>query len=146
MGIKIDKNLTWKQQIKHVGIKQNKASAMLYKSNMFWIEKLWGQSIVQFLNPIDVMLLFFGNKTLIQWKISSIAEKSSQNNPFSWQKYGTGPLFRAFNIRNYFDKNALGNCIFVSQSLKGLLLSVCSSLFKFAFESHSHDTRWENLA
>lgn len=65
---------------------------------------------------------------------------------FHGRNYGTGPLFRAFNIRNYFDKNALGNCIFVSQSLKGLLLSVCSSLFKSAFESHSHDTRWANLA
>ena len=57
----------------------------------------------------------------------------------------TGPLFRVSKILKYFDKTDLGNCIFISKYLKGLLPSIFNSWFKFSFESHSHDTRWPNL-
>ena len=40
---------------------------------------------------------------------------------------------------------ALENCIFISQSLKGLLLSIFNNWYKFSFESHPYDTRWSNL-
>ena len=56
-----------------------------------------------------------------------------------------GPLFKMSKILNSFDKTALENCIFISKSLKGLLPSIFNNLFKFSFETHSHDTRWSNL-
>ena len=57
----------------------------------------------------------------------------------------TGPLFKVSKIFKFFDKTALENCIFISESLKGLLPSIFNNWFKFSFESHSHDTRWSNL-
>ena len=57
----------------------------------------------------------------------------------------TGPVFKVSKVLKSFDKTALKNCIFISKSLKGLLLSIFNSWFKFSFESYSHDTRWSNL-
>ena len=37
LGIQIYKRLTWKQQINHVGLKLNKANAIMSKKDMYWI-------------------------------------------------------------------------------------------------------------
>ena len=62
----------------------------------------------------------------------------------------TGPLFKVSKILKSYDKTALENCIFISKSLKGLLITGAvidnfNNWFKFSFESHSHDTRWSNF-
>ena len=57
----------------------------------------------------------------------------------------TGPLFKMSKILKSSDKTVLENCIFISKSLKRLLPSIFKNLFKFSFETHSHDTRWSNL-
>ena len=51
-------------------------------------------------------------------------------------------LFKVSKFVKSFDKAALDNCAFMSQSLKQFLPSIFSNQFKFSFESHPYDTRW----
>ena len=56
-----------------------------------------------------------------------------------------GPLFKDSKIFKSFNMRALGNCIFITKCLKGLLIPAFNRWFRFSFESHGHDARWSNL-
>ena len=62
LQIQIDKNSKWKQQINHVVIKLNKTNAMLFRLRHVLDKKILKS--VHYLNPIYVMLVLFGHKTL----------------------------------------------------------------------------------
>ena len=79
------------------------------------------------------MLHLFGHKILIQLKGFIYYWKIPQNNVLLEH---TGPLCKVFKILKSFDKTAFENSIFVSKSLKGLLLPIFSSWFNFLF-SHT---------
>ena len=65
---------------------------------------------------------------------------------FCWSKHShTVPLFKVSKILKSIDKAALKNCIFISKSLKWLLLSIFNNWFEICFELHFHDTRWSDL-
>ena len=59
----------------------------------------------------------------------------------------TGPLFKNSKILESFDKTALENCIFISITLRGChhLFLLAGSVAGLIAESHSYNTRWENL-
>ena len=146
LGIQIDKRLTWKQHIKHLAFKLNKANAMLsklrhvldiktrrsvyyaiFESHLFYASLVWAQNNnsakgLHLLQKKSLRLMFF----------------QSRNSH-------TGPLFKMSKILKSFDKTALENCIFISKSIKGLLPSTFNNWFKYSFETHSDDTRWSNL-
>ena len=67
-GIKIDENLNWHQQINDVAVKLHRANAMLSMVRHFVHKKLWNQSIMQFLNHTDSILVLFGHILLIPLK------------------------------------------------------------------------------
>ena len=54
---------------------------------------------------------------------------------FQTRNSHTGSLFKLPKIQKSFDKTALGNCVFVSKSLKVLLLSIFSNWFKLSLET-----------
>lgn len=85
------------------------------------------------LNSIYVILLVFGHKAVIYLKVFICCRKKRSECFLHGRNSLTGPLFTV-NIRKSFDKSDLENWIFVCQWLKGLLLSVFSSWFKFTFE------------
>ena len=72
-------------------------------------------------------------------------KKSFRIEIFQIRNSHTDPLFKVSKILKSFDEIALENCVFISESLKGLLPSIFNNWFKFSFESHSHDSRWSNL-
>ena len=78
-------------------------------------------------------------------RLHLLQKKSLRIMFFQRRNSHTGPLFKVSKILKSFDKTALENFIFLSKSLKGLLLSIFNNWFKFSAESHSHDTRWSNL-
>ena len=53
---------------------------------------------------------------------------------FQGRNSHTGSLFKDSKILKSLDKAGLENCIFISKSLKVLLLPVFNSWFKFVFE------------
>lgn len=75
-------------------------------------KKLWGQTIMQYLNPIYTILHLFGHKSLIQLKDFIYYRKD-------------------YKILKIFGKAALENFIFISKSLKWLLASILKQLFHF---------------
>ena len=141
MGILIDRRLTWKQQINHVAFKLNKANPVLsklrhaldikslrpvyyatFESHLYYASLVWAQNT----DPVKRLHLL---------------QKSLRITFFQSRNSHTYPLFKVSKILKAFDKIALENCIFISKSLKGLLLCIFNNWFKFPFESHPHVTR-----
>ena len=77
LGIKIDENLNWRQQINNVAVKLNRAYAMLSKVRNFVDKGLWNQSITQFLHHIYSIPVLFGHRILIPLKILYVLQKKS---------------------------------------------------------------------
>ena len=69
LGINIDENLNWKQQISDTAINLNKANGILSKLRHFMDRKtLNSEYIMQYLNPIYITPYLFGHKIQIQLK------------------------------------------------------------------------------
>ena len=58
---------------------------------------------------------------------------------FRSRNFQRGPLFKDSKILNLFDKTALENCIFISESVKKLLPPVFNRWIKFSLKSHSYN-------
>ena len=144
--IRIDKRLTRKQQINHVALKLNKANAMLSKlRHVLDIKALRSVYYTIWESHLCYYSLVWTQSTNSVKRLHLLQKNSLRIMFFQSRNFQTGLSFRVSKILKSFDKTALGNCIFISKSLKGLLPSIFSSWFKFSFESHSHDTRWPNL-
>ena len=142
LGIQIDKRLTWKQQINHVALELSKANAMLAKlRHVLDIKTLRSVYYVIFEPHLCYASLVWA-ETLIQLKGFTYYGKKSFRMFFQSRNSHAGPLFKVSKIHKSFYKTVLENCIFISKSLKKLLLFIW---FKFSFESHSHGARWSNL-
>ena len=114
LRIQIDRRLTWKQQINHVALKLNKASAMLSKLR----------------HVLDIKTLEFH---LCYTSLIWVQNINSVKRLHLLQKI---PLFKVSKLFKSSDKTALENYIFISKSLKRLLPSIFNSWFKF-FLSHT---------
>ena len=64
---------------------------------------------------------------------------------FQTRNSHTGSLFKLPKIQKSFDKTALGNCFFVSKSLKALLPSIFNNWFKLSLEAQFLKIRWSNI-
>ena len=71
LGINIDENLNWKQQISDTAIKLNKANGM---NSELWT--LNSEYIMQYLNPIYITPYLFGHKIQIQLKDSLFCKRN----------------------------------------------------------------------
>ena len=141
-GIQIDKRLTWKQQINHVALKLNKASAMLSKLRHALDSKtLRSVYYAIFESHLCYASLVWAQNTNSVKRLHLLQKKSLRIMFFQSRNSHTVPLFKVSKILKSFDKAALENCIFINKSLKGLLPSIFNNWFKVSFESHSHDTK-----
>ena len=142
LGIQADKRLTWKQQINHVALMPNKANAMLSKlRHVLDIKTLRSVYYAIFESRLCYASLLWAQNTNSVTRLHLLQKNSLRIMFFQSRNSHAGSLFKVSKILKSFDKTALENCIFISKSLKGLF----SSIFKFSFESYSHDTRWSNL-
>lgn len=87
------------------------------------MSKLWGQSIMQFLNLISFTPVLFGLKVLIQLKnfifyTKNPSEPCSFKMNSKFQNSHTRPLFKESKVPKSVDKTALENCIFYKKSLR----------------------------
>ena len=88
---------------------------------------------------------FFWAQNINSVKSLHLLQKKSLGMFFQSRNFQTGSLISDSKILKSFENTALENCIFISKSLKGLLLSVLNSWFKSSFKSHSYDARWVNF-
>ena len=125
LGIQIDKRLTWMQQINHVALKLNKATAMLSKlRHVLDIKTLRSVYYAKFeYHLCDASLVWAQNTNSVK-RLYLLQKKSFRIMFFQSRNSHTGPLFKVSKILKCFDKTALENCIFISKSLKGLLPSI----------------------
>ena len=138
LGIQIDKRLTWKQYINHVAFKLNKANAMLSElRHVLDIKTLRSVYYPIFESHLCYASLVWAQNTNSVKMLHLLQKKSLRLMFFQSRNSHTGPLFKVSKILISFDKADLENCIFISNSLKGLLLSIFNNWFKFSFESLS---------
>ena len=146
LGIKIDKNLLWSDQINSVSLKLNKANAMLSKIRHYVDQKtlkmiyhaifeshLYYSSIVWAQNSSSIKRLYILQKKAL--RIMYFLKRNSH----------TGPLFKDSGILKLFDKISLGNCTFISDSLNKRTPIVFHNWFTLISESHEHNTRLSDV-
>ena len=131
LGINIDENLTWKQQICDISIKSNKTNGILSKLRHF-IDRQTLKLIYHAIFEPDLYyssLVWAQNSNSIK-RLFVLQKKSLRIIYFLNHNAHTSPLFRDLNILKLPDKIALENCLFINisanvypQSLKIGLLS-----------------------
>ena len=146
LGINIDENLTWKQQISDIAIKLNKANGILSKLRHFIDRKtlksiyhaifephLYYSSLVWAQNSNSIKILFV------------LQKKSLRIIYFLNHNAHTSPLFRDLNILKLHDKIALENCLFINKYFNKCLPTIFKNWFTLSSDFHTYNTRRSNL-
>ena len=142
LGIKIDRNLLWQDQINNVSIKLNKANAMLSKIRHYVDRK----TLKMIYHAIFESHLYYAylvwtqNSSSIK-RLYILQKKALRLMYFLKRNAHTGPLFQDSGILKLFDKISLGNCMFISKSINKILPGVFHNWFIPISDSHDYDTR-----
>ena len=131
LGINIDGNLRWKQQISDIAIKLNKPNGILSKLRHF---------INMSCNIWTPFLLFFtclGTKSKFNlfW-LFVLQKKSLLIIYFLNHNAHTSPLFRELNILKLPDKIALENCLFIIKYFNKCLPPIFKNWFNLILFSY----------
>ena len=114
LGIKIDENLNWHEQINNVAVKLNRANAMLPKVRHF-VHKKTLKSIYHAISESQLFyscLVWAQNFNSIK-RLYILQKKSLRLMYFLNRNAHTTPLFKNSNILKFPDKTALEKCIFI---------------------------------
>ena len=117
LGIKIDENLNWHEQINNVAVKLNRANAMLSKVRHF-VNKKTLKSIYHaiFESRLFYSCLVWAQNSNSIKRLYILQKKRLYILPlmyFLTRNAHTTPLFKDSNIIKFPDKIALENCIFI---------------------------------
>ena len=137
LGIKVDENLNWRQQINNVAVKLNRAYAMLSKVRNFVDKKLLNQSITQFLHHIYSIPVLFGHRILTPLKILYVLQKKSLR--LSYFLNRNNIQFLSTNILKFSDKVALENCVFIKNYFNQTLPTPFKNWFTLSIDPHIHN-------
>ena len=146
LGINIDENLNWKQQISDVAIKLNKAKVILSKLRHF-IDRKTLKSIYHAIFEPHLYyssLVWAQNSNSIK-RLFVLQKKSLRIIYFLNHNAHTSPLFRDLNILKLPDKIALENCLFINKYFNKCLPTIFKNWFTLSSDFHTYNTRWSNL-
>ena len=146
LGINIDENLTWKQQISDIAIKLNKANGILSKLRHF-IDRKTLKSIYHAIFEPHLYyssLVWAQNSNSIK-RLFVLQKKSLRIIYFLNHNAHTSPLFRDLNILKLLDKIAPENCLFLNKYFNKCLSTIFKNGFTFSSDFHTYNTRWSNL-
>ena len=119
-----------RNSVKRLHLLQKKSLRIMFFQGRNSVKRL------HLLQKKSVRIMFFQGRNSVK-RLHLLQKKSLRIMFFQSRNSHAGPLFKVSKILKSFDKIALENCIFISKSLKGLLLSIFNNWFKFSFESHS---------
>ena len=145
LGINIDENLTWKQQISDIAIKLNKANGILSKLRHF-IDRKTLKSIYHAIFEPHLYyssLVWAQNSNSIK-RLFVLQKKSLRIIYFLNHNADTSPLFRDLNILKLPDKIALENCLFINKYFNKFLPTIFKNWFTLSSDFHTYNTRWSN--
>ena len=146
LGIKIDENLNWHEQINNVAVKLNRANTMLSKVKHFVHKK----TLKSICHAIFESHLFYSCLVWAQ-NINSIKRLYILQKKSLWLMYflnrnaHTTPLFKDSNILKFPDKIAPENYILIKNYFSQTLRTPFKNWFTLSTDSHTHNTRRSNL-
>ena len=141
LGIKIDKQLNWREHINEVAIKLNRANAMLYKVREFVsTDTLRSIYYAIFDSHLNYGNLVWGQNTNAIKRLTILQKKALRLMNFKPRNFHTSPLYLRLNILKLPDKIFLENCLLISKAINNFLPSLFNDWFTFASETHRYET------
>ena len=140
LGIKIDENLNWHEQINNVAVKSNRATAMLSKVRHF-VHKKALKSIYHGIFESHLLyscLVWAENINSIK-RLYILQKKSLRLMYFLNRNAHTTPLFKDSNILKFPDKVALEICIFIKNYFNQTLPTPFKALSLYRFTYTTQD-------
>ena len=146
LGINIDENLNWKQQISDIAIKLNKGNGILSKLRHF-IDRKTLKTICHVIFEPHLYyssLVWAQNSNSIK-RLFVLQKKSLRIKYFLNHNAHISLLFRELNILKLLDKIALENCLFMNKYFNKCLPAIFKNWFTLSSDFHTYKTRWSNL-
>ena len=146
LGINIDENLNWKQQISNIAIKLNRANGILSKLRHF-IDRKTLKSIYHAIFEPHLYyssLVWAQNSNSIK-RLFVLQKKSLRIIYFLNHNAHTSPLFRELNILKLPDKITLENCFFINKYFNKCLPIIFKNWFILSSPFHTYNICWSNL-
>ena len=142
LGINIDENLNWKQQISDIAIKLNKGNGILSKLRHFIDRKTLKAIYYAIFEPhlYYSSLVWAQNSNLIK-RLFVLQKKSLRIIYFLNHNDHTCPLFREINILKLPDKISLENCLFINKYVNKCLSTIFKSWFTLSSGFHTYNIR-----
>ena len=141
LGIKINENFNWKQDIHDIAIKLNRANALLSIIRNY-VNKHTLRTIyfAIFDSHINYANLIWGQNLHSLSRIIILQKKALRIMNFQSRDSHSSPLFRSNHILKLEDKILIENILFISKSFNNLLLPVFKSCFIFCSDVHNYHT------
>ena len=137
LGIKIDENLNWHENINNVAVELDRANAMLSKVRHFVHKKILKHYHAIFESHLFYSCLVCAQSINSIKRLYILQEKSLRLMYFLKRNTHTSPLFKDSNILKFPHKIALENCIFVknyfNQTLPTPFKKLVHSLYRFTY-------------
>ena len=146
LGIYIDENITWKQQISDIAFKLNKANDILSKLRHFIDRKTLKSVYHAIFEPHFYYFSFVcaQNSNSIK-RLFVLQKKSLRIIYFLNHNAHTSSLFRDLSILKLADKITLKNCLLINKYFNKRLPTIFKSWFTLLSDFHIYNTRWSNL-
>ena len=141
LGIKIDENLNWKQQIHDIAIKLNRANSLLYTIRNY-VNKHILRTIYFFIfgSHINYANLIWGQNLHAVSRIVILQKKALRIMNFQSRDSHSSLLFKSNHILKLEDKILIENILFINKSFNNLLPPIFKSWFTFCSEVHNYQT------
>ena len=143
LGININENLNWKQQISDIANKSNKSNGILSKLRHFIDEKTLKSIYHAIFEPYvhHSSLSWIQNSNSIK-KLFALQKKSLRIIYFLNHNAYTSPLFRELNILKLPYNIALENCFFINKYFSKCLPTIFKNWFTLSSGFHTYNIRW----
>ena len=142
-GIRIDKQLNWRDHNNEVTIKLNRANAILHKVREYVsTNTLWFIYYTIFYWHLNYGNLVWGqNKNAINnQRLTNLQKRTLILMKFKSKNFHFSPSYLSFNILELPDKIFLGNCLLIREATNNFLWFMLDDWFAFASEAYRYET------
>ena len=139
--IKIDENLSWKQNIHDIAMKLNRANALSYTIRNF-VKRHILRTIyfVIFDTHLNYANLIWGQNLNAVSRIVILQKKALRIMNYQSRDSHSSPLFKSNYILRLENKILIENILFINKSLNNLLPPISKYWFTFRSDDHNNQT------
>ena len=139
LGIKIDQNLNWKDDINDVAVKLNRANGLLFKIRNF-VNVTILKAIYLFDSHINYENLVWTQNSNAISRILTLQKKAMRIITFQSRNCNSGTLFFKLKLLKFNDEVHLENELLISKFINSLLPPVFNNWFTFCSNVHNYET------